>query len=83
MRDLIERLEDMSPLGKLRLLVQSDGDVIIAIQQDDGTMANVEFCAPGAGGGGSPQTWAALREVARAMQLDNADPACRARSSEA
>lgn len=82
MSKLIERLEDMSQRGKLRLLVQSDGDVVVAIQQDDGTMADVEFCAPGAGGGGSHRSWAALREVALAMQLDNDDPACSARSGE-
>jgi hypothetical protein len=82
MRELVERLEDMSPRGKLRLLIQSDGDIIVAIQQEDGTMADVEFCAPGAGGGGSHRTWAALRDVVRAMQLDNEDPACQARSGD-
>lgn len=77
---MIERLEDMSPRGKLRLLIQRDGDVIVAVCQDDGRMGDVEFCAPGAGGGGSHRTWKALHALAVAMQEDNADPACALRS---
>lgn len=75
------RLEDMSQRGKLTLVVQSDGDVIVGIQQHHGEMADVEFCAPGAGGGGSHRTWQALRALAAAMELDNADPLLTARRS--
>ncbi len=73
---LLERLEDMSVNGRLRLWLQDDGDVIVAIMQDNGKMTDVEFCTPGAGGGGSPRTWAALRQLAVAMKEDNDDPRC-------
>lgn len=76
MSKLVERLEDMSPKGRLRLLVQHDGDVIVSLIQDDGRMADVEFCTPGAGGGGSRRTWEALRNLVTAMEADNADPQC-------
>lgn len=65
-----ERPEDMSIIGKLRLIVQPDGDVIVAICHS-GLMIDIEFCAPGAGGGRSPETWKALRQLALAMQTDN------------
>jgi hypothetical protein len=71
---LVERLEDMSASGRLRLLQQGDGDVIISIQQEDGQSADVEFCSPGSGGGGSPKTWVALRQLIQAMKEDNEDP---------
>lgn len=79
-RGLVERLEDMSPNGKLRLLVQRDGDVIVSVVQNDGQIVDIEFCAPGAGGGGSPRTWRALRQLVIAMCDDNADLACSHRS---
>lgn len=68
------RYEDMSPKGKLTVMVQSDGDVILHILQDDGQSADIEFCAPGAGGGGSSRTWRALQAVHEAMREDNEDP---------
>lgn len=71
----IERYEDMSPLGKLRLLQQADGDIIIAIIPDPEGIRHfapsVEFCIPGSGGGNSPHTHKALFELMRAMALDN------------
>ncbi len=48
---LIVRKEDMSVNGRLRLLRQPDGDMCVAVIADDGTMASVEFCSPGTGGG--------------------------------
>ncbi len=73
--EIYERREDMSPEGRLQVLIQADGDVIItAMSPDlDGrlTTASVEFCAPGAGGGRSPKTKAALIELARAILEDN------------
>lgn len=76
MSKVVERLEDMSPQGRLRVCVQSDGDVIICIIEDHGQVSDVEFCAPGAGGGGSRRTWEALRNLVAAMEADNADPQC-------
>jgi hypothetical protein len=71
----------MSPRGRLRLLLQPDGDVIVvAIPDPDdglfgGRMASVEFCSVGSGGGRSPNTIRALRELAKAMEQDNAERA--------
>jgi len=75
----VTRLEDMSAVGRLRLLLDGDGDVIIAIypQTDDeliGIGESVEFCTIGTGGGGSPRTYKALRNLMEAMAQDNADP---------
>lgn len=69
----VERLEDMSRVGRLRLLIQDDGDIIVAVnsQTDDGLISNgdhVEFCTSG---GRSPHTLSALRDLFKAMELDN------------
>ena len=69
------RNEDMSQHGYLKILVQSDGDVIVAVYpQEDGMVGvggSVEFCIPGTGGGRSTHTHAALRALADAMERDN------------
>lgn len=76
----VDRKEDMSPDGVLRLFLQSDGDVIVQVVQvlDDfgnraerSKVASVEFCASG---GRSKRTLRALRALAQAMALDNTDP---------
>lgn len=69
------RHEDMSPSGRLQLLLQPDGDILVTVMADDGSgsicdMATVEFCSPGMGGGQSRRTHAALRELMRAMIED-------------
>lgn len=74
----VDRLEDMSPEGKLELLMQTDGDMIVVVHQaDDGSlqrasMASVEFCTR-AGGGASPETLKALHDLMIAMAKDNRD----------
>jgi len=77
----IERLEDMSPRGRLRLTRQ-DGDIIVAVQSDkDGLLQpgdSVEFCSIGIGGGRSRHTYAALLALMEAMERDNAEEPCRA-----
>lgn len=78
MSKIVERHEDMSPLGRLRLIVQDDGDVIVAVVPDPdeppGRFGNsVEFCSVGGGGGHSPHTLRALRELVKAMEADNAE----------
>lgn len=72
----VSRREDMSPRGQLRVLVDEEGDIHVAVYSDDGTgfidnSASIEFCSCGIGGGKSPNTMRALRELAKAMELDN------------
>ena len=70
----VERYEDMSPDGRLRLVRQPDGDVIVAIippLSSDSPMVVVEFCSVGSGGGQSPNTLAALRDLMEAIRRDN------------
>lgn len=78
MTTIVERKEDMSPDGRLRLLIQDDGDVIVVAlspgdELHDPSMTSVEFCTPFAGGGGSKRTFKALHALAKAMQEDNED----------
>ena len=72
---VVKRNEDMSRVGYLKVLVQGDGDIIVAVypQEDEmvGIGGSVEFCIPGTGGGRSPRTHAALRALAEAMERDN------------
>lgn len=73
--DFVERIEDMSNRGRLRLIKQVDGDIIIAVQSmEDGLLQNgdsVEFCSAFGGGGKSPNTMKALHALMEAMRLDN------------
>jgi hypothetical protein len=71
---IIERNEDMSPMGRLALVLQEDGDVIVAVRPDpeERHQTSVEFCQPSSGGGRSPATIRALRALAVAMKEDNA-----------
>jgi hypothetical protein len=77
---IVDRKEDMSPEGKLRILMQDDGDMIVeCLEWNDRTKliertAAVEFCTH-AGGGRSPKTRMALLQLAHAMAEENkADP---------
>jgi hypothetical protein len=70
----VERFEDMSPDGKLRIQRQEDGDVIVTILASDRQgrgIASIEFCAPMTGGGQSEKTWYALIALAEAIEQDN------------
>jgi hypothetical protein len=71
----VDRNEDMSARGRLRLIQQEDGDIIVAVQPEEKGLiqsgASVEFCVPGAGGGRSSHTLAALRALMDAMERDN------------
>jgi hypothetical protein len=71
---IAERFEDMSPKGKLKLIQQDDGDIIVVVSPDHEARKSadkqVEFCTCG-GGGQSPRTLAALRELMIAIDLDN------------
>lgn len=74
---LVRRREDMSAVGHLVLLQDNDGDMIIAVYADDHnagkvtSFADVEFCTIGTGGGKSPHTLEALRNLMKAIELDN------------
>lgn len=74
----VDRKEDMSPTGFLRLFMQPDGDVLVSVTAENmhgetrGPLC-VEFCTR-AGGGRSPRTLKALHDLMRAMAEDNADP---------
>lgn len=74
----VERFEDMSPDGRLRVTFQTDGDVVLTIvQSEESRKSNfnpgsvcVEFCTH-AGGGKSKRTLLALRNLAKAISDDN------------
>ena len=73
---LIERIEDMSHDGKLSLMIEPDGDIIIACHGHgmDGRSprrSEVQFCACASGGGKSPRTRKALHDLMMAMAKDN------------
>ncbi len=72
---IVERNEDMSPIGRLVLLLQVDGDVVVAVRADprEFSQTSVEFCQPFTGGGRSPNTLKALKALAVAMERDNAE----------
>lgn len=82
----VERLEDMSLRGRLRLLEQDNGDIIVAVQAEENGLlqpgGSVEFCMPGPGGGRSPRTLVALRALLGAMAEDNAADTSRAPQAE-
>lgn len=74
----VERFEDMSTRGKLSILVQEDGDIIVSVIPDSleefnrrGLFQYAEFCTIGVGGGQSPRTLEALRNLIEAMEADN------------
>jgi uncharacterized protein (DUF849 family) len=72
---VVERIEDMSRRGRLRLIQQDDGDIIVAVQSmHDGLLEpgdSVEFCTGFGGGGKSPHTFNALHALMEAIRKDN------------
>jgi len=79
----VSRKEDMSQRGQLKVLIDAEGDIHVAVYSDDGdgtidSTASVEFCSCGMGGGKSPNTMKALRELVKAMDLDNKETPSRA-----
>jgi len=78
---MAERFEDMSPSGRLRVLQQDDGDMIVEVIEDlnsqsctAGLSCAVEFCTSG---GKSPKTRVALRALMLAIAEENAErPHC-------
>ncbi len=77
----VQRFEDMSPEGCLRLFRQGDGDIIVCAVPDPEECERrqlppfgigVEFCTCG-GGGQSPNTRKALLALWEAIEKDNAE----------
>ena len=58
----------MSPRGRLRLIRQDDGDIVVVVITDEGVMADVEFCASGTR---SHHTLLALADLFEAMKKDS------------
>ena len=69
--EFFERREDMGS-GRLRLILDEDSDVCVAVISDEGDMADVEFCVPFSGGGRSPKVRQALLGLCRAIRDENA-----------
>ncbi len=72
----VERREDMSANGTLKIFQQADGDLIVICEKyDENTKrferGTAEFCALGAGGGRSPNVRDALLALMAAIELDN------------
>lgn len=74
---VVERNEDMSTRGRLRLIQQDDGDIIVAVQSmENGLLQpgdSVKFCTAVGGGCQSPKTFAALHALMEAIRQDNLD----------
>lgn len=75
--DRVQRRDDMSTTGKLTVMLQRDGDVVVNISQgekfEEFESATVEFCAGGGGGGRSMRTREALIALMVAIEADNAE----------
>ncbi len=68
----VGRIGDMSPSDSLRVGLDSDNDVYMAVCGANG-VGSVEFCTPGSGGGKSSRTRLALIALMVAMEADNAE----------
>lgn len=67
----VTRYEDMSTKGRLTLIWQEGGDIALNIVDENGRMAGIEFCNSVTGGGQSPNTVKALRDLFQAIEKDN------------
>jgi hypothetical protein len=67
----VGRIGDMSPSASMRIGLDSDNDVYVAVYGDDGG-GSVEFCTPGSGGGQSPRVREALIALMVVMEEENA-----------
>ena len=74
----ITRPDDMGT-GELKLPRDDDGDITVALVLPGHGFLDVEFCIPGTGGGKSPHTHRALRELMAAMRADDQEDARRGR----
>ncbi|TFH48741.1 MAG: hypothetical protein E4H01_05745 [Lysobacterales bacterium] len=73
--ECVTRKEDMSPDGRLRILMEDDGDMIVIVvpaSDEQSPSQSVQFCML-QGGGNSLHTRKALVALMAAMRLDNAE----------
>jgi hypothetical protein len=73
--ECVTRKEDMSPDGRLRILMEDDGDMIVVVvpaSDERNPSQSVQFCTM-QGGGNSLHTRKALVALMAAMRLDNAE----------
>lgn len=78
----VERVEDMSPDGRLKLFREDDGDIIVSIIPPSKKLSKesmwledmqVQFCSLAGGGGRSRHTREALFTLMEAIEKDNAE----------
>lgn len=67
-----ERKGDMGEGRKLSLFREDDGDIIIGVIPENHrvVLEGVQFCTPFVGGGKSPHTFEALKQLMVAMEKD-------------
>lgn len=70
--ELYERRGDMSPNGLIRIILQDDGDVCLAVVGENNRFASIEFCTL-TGGGKSSRVRSALLILAEAIRRDNVE----------
>ncbi len=68
----VGRIGDMSMSASLRVGLDGDNDTYVSVWDESGS-GSIEFCTPGAGGGKSGRTRAALLALMVAMEADNAE----------
>lgn len=78
----VTRLEDMSQKGRLFVFQEDDGDLIIGVCEEENGLiqpaSKVQFCTSFSGGGQSPNTFRALKELMKAIEKDNIEHPSRA-----
>lgn len=68
--EFFDRRDDMG-MGRLRLILDGDADVIVEVIDPEGHSLAVEFCTSFVGGGRSPKVREALLKVIQAIREEN------------
>lgn len=68
--EFFERKDDMG-LGRLRMIMDGDADVIIEVISTEGESLALEFCTSVTGGGRSPKVREALYNLMNAIRDEN------------
>lgn len=68
--EFFERKDDMG-LGRLRMIMDGDADVIIEVISTEGESLALEFCTSVTGGGRSPKVREALFNLMKAIRDEN------------
>lgn len=67
----VKRRDDMSHSDAMQVGIDESGDLQVSLWTEKAGYSSVEFCAPGSGGGRSPETRRALIALMVAMEKDN------------